>query len=380
MARQRLSEFSSKTLVFHALSLSYSGVSLTDMSQVHSIPEGQYVLKVDQGVKKRFLSGLVKVNIAKGDIESLLSDWMEKGYSTFLLEPYIPHESDEEQYLSLTRERDGIHLLYSKKGGVHIEEESEVIKHLITKEIPSLEGIDPQLLPTLVTLFNDAYLSFLEINPFVYKQSQFLPLDIACEVDTAASFFATSFWNEEDFALPFQKITEEEKHIKDLSEKSQASFSLTVLNKNGSIFLLMSGGGASLVIADEIAQSGKGEEIANYGEYSGNPTTEETYLYTKELLSLLFKSTAQNKRIIIGGGVANFTDIAKTFTGVIQALDEESEKLVKEKVKVYVRRGGPNQKKGLALMEQFLKDKNLYGAVSGPDMTISEIVKQAINV
>ena len=380
MARQRLSEFSSKTLVFHSLALPYSGISLTDLTQVHSIPEGQYVLKVDQGVKKRFLSGLVKVDIAKGDIEPILSEWMEKGYSTFLLEPYIPHDPIEEQYLSLTRERDGIHLLYSKKGGVHIEEESEVKNYLVTTDIPSVEGLDPKLLHTLVTLFNDAYLSFLEINPFVYKESQFLPLDIACEVDTAASFFATSFWNEEDFALPFQKVTEEEKHIKELSEKSQASFSLTVLNKNGSMFLLMSGGGASLVIADEIAQSGKGEEITNYGEYSGNPTTEETYLYTKELLSLLFKSTATNKRIIIGGGVANFTDIAKTFTGVIQALDEASEKLVKENVKVYVRRGGPNQKKGLELMEKFLKEKNLYGAVSGPDVTLSEIVKQAVQL
>lgn len=54
-------------------------------------------------------------------------------------------------------------------------------------------------------------------------------------------------------------------------------------------------------------------------EYSGGPSTQETYLYARTLLDV---ATAQpdgrGRALICGGGIANFTDVAATFKGIIQ--------------------------------------------------------------
>ena len=62
--------------------------------------------------------------------------------------------------------------------------------------------------------------------------------------------------------------------------------------------------------------------MANYGEYSGAPSTEETFLYAKTILSLMCRHKhPEGKFLIIGGGIANFTDVAATFSGLIKALE-----------------------------------------------------------
>ena len=138
--------------------------------------------------------------------------------------------------------------------------------------------------------------------------------------------------------------------------------------------MLLSGGGASIVLADEVYNQGFSKELANYSEYSGNPNEEETYIYAKNLLSLLIKSKANKKVLIIGGGVANFTDIRITFKGIIKALTEVKEELKKQRVKVFVRRGGPYQKGGLMLMKDFLEKESLFGKVVGPEIVLTDVV------
>ena len=51
---------------------------------------------------------------------------------------------------------------------------------------------------------------------------------------------------------------------------------------------------------------------------------------------------SQPKVLIIGGGIANFTDIAATFYGIIDALRDQAAALIKHRVSIWVRRGGPN--------------------------------------
>ena len=53
------------------------------------------------------------------------------------------------------------------------------------------------------------------------------------------------------------------------------------------------------------------------------------------------------------------------------------DELANQGVKVYVRRGGPNQAEGLSVMKDFLEKNNLYGFVSGPDMVLTDIVDKA---
>ena len=79
---------------------------------------------------------------------------------------------------------------------------------------------------------------------------------------------------------------------------------------------MVAGGGASVVYADTIADMAGIEDLANYGEYSGGPTTGETKFYAETLLDLMTRepdAQGRGKVMIIGGAIANFTDVAKTF-------------------------------------------------------------------
>ena len=113
----------------------------------------------------------------------------------------------------------------------------------------------------------------------------------------------------------------EEAYIRELDGKTGASLKLTILNHAGRIWTMVAGGGASVVYADTISDLGYGEELANYGEYSGAPSTEHTFEYAKTLISLMTREKdPRGKIFIIGGGIANFTDVAATFTGLIKAI------------------------------------------------------------
>lgn len=56
------------------------------------------------------------------------------------------------------------------------------------------------------------------------------------------------------------------------------------------------------------------------------------------------------KILIIGGGIANFTNVASTFKGIITALKEYQHQLQQHQVRIFVRRGGPNYQEGLKAM------------------------------
>ena len=391
MPRVKLSEFRAKTIVNNHLKTSYTGfpfdaerdvISKIDDSVRH---ETRYVVKVDQGIKKRFKQGLIKFDLTgANEVIDALSELRKKGFSHFLIEELIPHEAQDERYLALERTGLGTLIYYSQKGGVDVESyESEVKKELIgdvedLKKIAAILALDPNYLEKLVEVFDINYFSFLEINPLVVSFKNPYMLDIASEVDSAAEFFVDN-WNMKDVRFAKSDLTEEEKNIVKLSEKSQASFKLVVLNPEGSIFMLLSGGGASIVLADEVYNLRKGAELANYGEYSGNPNEEETLIYTKNILSLLLKSKSPNKVLIIGGGVANFTDVRVTFRGVIKALEQVREELKQQKIRIFVRRGGPHQEEGLKMVREFMEKNGIKGEVHGPELVLSDIISKALN-
>lgn len=60
----------------------------------------------------------------------------------------------------------------------------------------------------------------------------------------------------------------------------------------------------------------------------------------------------KGKILIIGGGIANFTNVAATFRGIITALVEFQAKLIEHKISIYVRRAGPNYQEGLRRMRE----------------------------
>ncbi len=388
MARVKISEYKAKQLVYKHLGFSSNLISLdaNNSLKLNNLdPKKSYVVKVDQGVKGRFKKGLVSLDKSPQEAKTIVNSYKKLGFTNLLIEEFIPHEKNQEKYLSIETVKDGKLILYSNIGGIDIEKNIQNVKKLIVddnkdfKEVADYLEINIDFLGKLINLYDEFYFSFLEINPIIVKDKNIYLLDLAVEVDSTAEFFVNGHWSVLDFVSDINIKTNEEREILNLSARSQAAFKLDVLNPNGAIFVLLSGGGASIVLADEIYNQGFSKELANYGEYSGNPNEEETYIYTKNLLSLLLKSKADKKVLIIGGGVANFTDIRITFKGIIKALEEVKDVLRKQEIKVFVRRGGPHQKAGLKDMESFLRKENLLGKVSGPEMVLTDIVLYALN-
>ena len=382
MARQCISEHKAKQML---LGDTYTGISIagSDDPYLKSVSQDMmYVVKVDQGVKKRFHKGLLVTQVTAKEATESIKKWEKLGYSNFILEAYMPHNDSEERYLSFERVRDGIRVLFIEKGGVHVESQETPVHTFLLHEETSFhtlvgKGIPQPFLEKVQDLLLHDYVSFIEINPLLISEKGITLLDAAILVDSAGSFFASS-WNETDI-VALHNTYPEEMSVATLQRSTPASLKLTVLNPNGSLFFLLSGGGGSIVALDAVHDTGNASLIANYGEYSGGPTREETYLYAKQVLSLLKNSTAKRKALVIAGGVANFTDIFQTFTGLIDALAESAHDLQAMGVKVFVRRGGPNELAGLRAMSEFLQKNDVYGSVHGSSQSITQPVTEAID-
>ena len=265
----------------------------------------------------------------------------------------------------------------------------------------------------LYAVYVDCQFTYLEINPLVVipnedKTSASVHfLDLAAKLDQTADFECGVKWAIArspaalgitaptssngtvsidagppiEFPAPFgRELTKEEAYIAELDAKTGASLKLTVLNPNGRIWTLVAGGGASVVYADAIASAGFADELANYGEYSGAPTESQTYHYTRTVLDLMLRApvSAKGKVLFIGGGIANFTNVASTFKGVIKALREYAKGLNEHNVQIWVRRAGPNYQEGLKNMKAATQELGLNAKIFGPEMHVSGIVPLAL--
>ncbi|HUW88981.1 MAG TPA: ATP citrate lyase citrate-binding domain-containing protein [Candidatus Nanopelagicaceae bacterium] len=291
-----------------------------------------------------------------------------------LVEPFIPHE--KEYYVSITTERNNDVIHFSFEGGIFVEENWDKVVHVpipvetdintfdLEGKIPNLGDLKDTIIPFikgLYQVFINQDFTFLEINPFaITKDKKVVPLDVKARLDNTAAFLHTDTWGNPEKPIEFpaafgQIMSAEEKKIMELDEKTGASLKLTILNRNGRIWTMVAGGGASVVYTDTIADLGLEKELSNYGEYSGNPSQEHTEIYAQTLIDLITENPdpkGREKYFIIGGGIANFTDVKATFGGIVKAIKKSVDKLKKANVKILVRRGGPNEKQGLDLMRQ----------------------------
>ncbi|HIE34817.1 MAG TPA: ATPase [Campylobacterales bacterium] len=329
----------------------------------------------------------------------------EKGVLThFIVEPFTPHSEDEEYYIAATTLDENFDVLYmSAHGGVEVEENwdkvvevkipidasndeiEKIIKDNIPSDIPSdKKDVYANFAVSFYKFFKDLNFAYLEINPVVIVDDNVYLLDLVARLDDTAGFMMKEIWGDIEFPTPFgmEDKTPEEEAIAEADAKSGASLKLTVLNPKGRIWTLVAGGGASVVYADTIADLAGGvEDLANYGEYSGGPTTDETRFYTETVLDLMTREKdekGRDKILIIGGAIANFTDVAKTFTGIIQAFEKYADKMKDVGVRIYVRRGGPNYEKGLKDIKEAAERLGLPIEVHGPQTHITDIVRMAL--
>lgn len=341
------------------------------------------VAKPDQLFGKRGKAKLLLLDASLDEVQAFIKKKMNKkitigstkGYlNRFIVEPFIPHE--REFYVSITSERENDILHFSFGGGIFVEENWDQVQHIpiplgtdflsfdLASKLPDLGDLADVIIPFLkgiLCVYSEQDFTLLEINPFVVTaENVIVPLDLKASLDDTAAFRHLDGWgnpaNPIEFPPPFgQTLSKEEEFIKNLDEQTGASLKLTILNRNGRIWTIVAGGGASIIYADTVVDLGFGEELANYGEYSGNPNREHTELYAQTIINLISEKPdpqGRPKILIIGGGIANFTDVKATFTGIVSALRKSADKLKKANVHVYVRRGGPNEEEGLRLMRE----------------------------
>jgi len=366
--------------------------------------ENKLVVKPDMLFGKRGKSNLVKLNLsldeASKTIESLLGASLEVGGITgrvthFIVEPFVEH--DAEFYFAIQSCREGNLVSFGCCGGIDIEENWNKVKQMVVPAGEALTDIDTlfieqdidagvlerleEFIRGCYMVFEDLDMTFLEMNPLTLNDNnQVIPLDMRCELDTYAMFKNQKKWLDIEFPESWgAQFTEEERFVRSLDEKSGASLKLSLIHPKGHIWTMVAGSGASVIYADTVVDLGMGDELANYAEYSGNPKEEETYLFARTILDLATRYPDGKKRaLLVGGGVANFTDIAATFAGIIQALKDFHGKLQLAKMKVFVRRGGPNYETGLRLMEELGEELEIPIEVYGPDSNMTCIVKEAI--
>ncbi|HEY9190179.1 MAG TPA: ATP citrate lyase citrate-binding domain-containing protein [Sulfurovum sp.] len=321
----------------------------------------------------------------------------------FIVEPFTPHAQEEEYYISATCVGDDDVLYMSAEGGMEVEEgweekvtevafkitdTEEEIAEKIRANIPAdVADKDKPAFAEFAIGFFKAYrelnFAYLEINPFVMQGNKIELLDMVAKLDDTAGFMMVEQWGDVEYPTAFgmEEKSPEVLAVEEADAKTGASLKLTLLKPDARIWTMVAGGGASVVYADTIADLAGIEDLANYGEYSGGPTTGETKFYAETLLDLMTRKKdpkGRDKILIIGGAIANFTDVAKTFTGIIQAFEEYADKMKEVGVKIYVRRGGPNYEKGLKDIKEAADRLGLWIDVYGPETHVTDIVRMAV--
>ncbi|KAI4314353.1 hypothetical protein L6164_027271 [Bauhinia variegata] len=416
MARKKIREYDSKRLLkehFKRLSgkeLPIKSAQVTESTNFTELAEkepwllsSKLVVKPDMLFGKRGKSGLVALNLDLAQVASFVKERLGKEVemggckgpiTTFIVEPFIPH--NEEFYLNIVSERLGDSVSFSQCGGIEIEENwdkvktvfvptgvpftSETVAPLVATLPLEIKGEIEEFLKVIFSLFEDLDFTFLEMNPFTLVNGKPYPLDMRGELDDTAAFKNFKKWGDIEFPLPFGRVmSPTETFIHGLDEKTSASLKFTVLNPHGRIWTMVAGGGASVIYADTVGDLGYAAELGNYAEYSGAPKEDEVLQYARVVIDCATANPDGQKRaLVIGGGIANFTDVAATFSGIIRALKEKEAKLKAANMHIYVRRGGPNYQKGLAKMRALGDEIGIPIEVYGPEATMTGICKEAI--
>eukprot|EP01129_Flabellula_baltica_P013194 TRINITY_DN6082_c0_g2_i1.p1 TRINITY_DN6082_c0_g2~~TRINITY_DN6082_c0_g2_i1.p1 ORF type:complete len:1067 (+),score=291.99 TRINITY_DN6082_c0_g2_i1:60-3260(+) len=365
------------------------------------------VAKPDQLIKRRGKLGLIKINVDFDDavewIESYRDNTINIEKATgvldnFIMEPFLPHEQTDEYYIALYSTPDGDDLMFYHEGGVDIGDvdskavkvsvptdidlTSEQVDQLISEVPEERKEVIQNFVQELFRVYRKLQFTYLEINPLVVVNNEVHILDLAAKLDQTAEFEMGGLWGEINYPAPFGRgLLPEEKHIAELDSKTGASLKLTIMNPEGRVWTMVAGGGASVVYTDTICHLGFADELANYGEYSGAPSVTMTYEYAKTILQLMTKTAhPDGKVLIIGGSIANFTNVASTFKGIIKALREFQVEIREHDIKIFVRRGGPNYQEGLKHMKETAVECDIPIHVYGPDVHITSVIPMALGL
>jgi len=328
--------------------------------------ESRLVVKAHEAVGSRMKLGLVKVDLdldaAKNAVRQMLGKSVGEGMtiSQVIVSEMIAHK--EEYYISVKSTREGSEIMLAHAGGIEIEANWDKVKKLsvLIGDVPTKDqlidltkkaGFGSDLIARvsdfaekLFQCFDQEDAQYLEINPLVRRSSdgELVALDAVTLLDADARFRHPD-WNF-SFAAEFGRpYSENERAVMDVDSKIKGSVKFIEI-PGGDTALLPAGGGASVFYTDAVVALGG--KPANYAEYSGDPPDWAVEVLTEKVCSL-----PNIKRLIVGGAIANFTNVKKTFAGIIAGFRKAKEQGKLDRIEIWVRRGGPYEKEGLAAMK-----------------------------
>ena len=396
MAQVSIREFDAKKMYSDFSKTSYNwGLACSPCQSDDVEVKPPYVIKPDQLFGQRGKHWLLWVNLSKADMKQWIRDhrnkqvtvnWVIWTLHTFLIEPFIPHE--EEFYVAIRTQREHDEILFSTEWWVEVEQNWDKVK---TIQVWMLDSVSETLIKnsfsisdskivkyiyTLYDFFKSYGFAYLEVNPFTFNQDwNIVALDMVARIDDAEHFKQKTHWNDLEFPEVFwADFSDAENYIRSLDEKTGASLKFRILNPEWKIWTMTAWWGGSLVIADAIWELWYINELANYWECSWNPDRENTREYARMVITEMLKNKKKWKYFIIAWAIANFTHIDKTFAGIIDVFKEKKNELIKQNVKILVRRWWINDKIGLQMMKEACEELWLSVEIADGNIYMTEIL------
>lgn len=355
------------------------------------LKKAKLVVKAHEALGSRFKLGLVKVGLDLTGAVAAAKDMLGRQVgsitvSQVIVSEMVPHT--DEYYVAVKSTREGSEVLVANCGGIEVESNWDRVKKLGVEigGMPSGEALEAlakkagfsgpltkkvaDFAAKMFACFENEDAQYLEVNPVVVRETdgELVALDAVTLLDADAKF------RHPDWTFPFaaefgRAYTKTELDVMAVDAKIKGSVKFIEI-PGGDTAMLPAGGGASVYYSDAVVA--RGGKLANYAEYSGDPPDWAVEVLTDKVCSL-----PGIKNIIVGGAIANFTDVKKTFGGIINGFRKAKAEGKLNGVKIWVRRGGPREKEGLDAMRA-LRDEGFDIHVYDRHTPLTDIVDMAL--
>ena len=355
------------------------------------LKKSKLVVKAHEALGSRFKLGLVKVGLDLKGAQAAAKEMLGRQVgsitvSQVIVSEMVPHK--EEYYAAVKSTREGAEILLASCGGIEVESNWDRVKKLavVVGDTPSPDALEKlakevgfskdlakkvaDFAGKLFACFDNEDAQYLEVNPVVVREGdgQLVALDAVTLLDADAKFRHHD-WNF-PFAAEFGRAyTRHELDVMAVDSKIKGSVKFIEI-PGGDTAMLPAGGGASVYYSDAVVA--RGGKLANYAEYSGDPPEWAVEALTEKVCSL-----PGIRNVIVGGAIANFTDVKKTFGGIIAGFRKAKAEGRLNGVKIWVRRGGPREKEGLEAMRA-LRDEGFDIHVFDRHTPLTDIVDMAL--
>lgn len=353
--------------------------------------KSKLVAKAHEALGSRFKLGLVKVGLDRAGAKAAVREMLGRQVgsitvSQVIVSEMVPHK--DEYYAAVKSTREGADVLVANCGGIEVEANWDRVKKLTVdvgqtpahdalEKLAKEAGFSKELAKKvadfagkLFACFDNEDAQYLEVNPVVAREGdgKLVALDAVTLLDGDAKFRHPD-WNF-PFAAEFGRAyTKNEVEVMAVDSKIKGSVKFIEI-PGGDTAMLPAGGGASVYYSDAVVA--RGGKLANYAEYSGDPPDWAVEVLTEKVCSL-----PGIKNIIVGGAIANFTDVKKTFGGIIAGFRKAKAEGKLNGVKIWVRRGGPREKEGLDAMRA-LSEEGFDIHVFDRHTPLTDIVDKAV--